>query len=58
MSVSVIKEGVDHRSLNACTLSKSVQNSPRRATTAKPMSEEEELMPLKMSHFNIFQLHQ
>lgn len=57
MSVSVIKEGVDHRSLNECTLSKSIQKSQRRATTAKPMSTEEELMPLKMSHFNIFQLH-
>lgn len=33
--VLVIKGGVDHRSLNACTLSMSIQKSLWRATTAK-----------------------
>lgn len=58
MSVLVIKEGVDHRSLNACTLSKIFKSPREEPQLKKPMSTEEELMPLKMPHFNIFQLHQ
>lgn len=35
-----------------------VFKSPREdPQLEKPMSTEEELMPLKMPHFNIFQLH-